>query len=189
MALALWAVGCSKQNTYHDDAAKQSAVEAQVRDQQLAPVLGTYCGKMHLVRSGMDFDVNMIVVRGEDNVHAPQSSDPTLTVRVPKLAGSMRFPAVENAGSSAYVSMPELIQATGGYGVLPFDNGDYDPQTRQIYFPFSVPGHQGEYGEVRGAFNNGRYTGTWLSNSYRTVGTFELNQCDPSQAGTDGGAS
>lgn len=189
--LAGLAAGCSAQSTYRDDAAKQNAVEAQLRDQQLAPVLGTYCGNVTLAKSGRPFRILIIMSRGEDNIHSPQSSDPTLTARVPKIAGSLQLPALDDSG---YSSAPELVNAMGGLGALPFDNGDYNPANQQIYLPFNVPSHQGEYGEVRGTFNNGRFTGTWFSESYQTIGDFDVSlgnikQCDPSQDVAGGGAS
>lgn len=180
LTLAFWGAGCSQQNTYRDDAARQNAVESQARDQVLAQVVGSYCGKMHLKKSGLDFDVVIVLARGENNLHSPQSSDPTLNARVPKLAGSMHFPAVDAAGEDVQHAYPELYADMGGTGAVTFDNGDYTVADHRIYLPFSVPGHaNGEYGEVRGTFNGGEFTGEWLSNSFKAVGTFDviLGQC------------
>jgi hypothetical protein len=130
---------------------------------------------MHLLKSGLDFDVVIALARGEDNLHSPQSSDPTLNARVPKLAGSMHFPAVDKEGENVQHAYPELYSDMGGTGAVTFDNGDFTLADHQIYLPFSVPGHtQGEYGEVRGNFDGSDYSGSWLSNSFKPVGTFDV---------------
>jgi hypothetical protein len=178
LTLAFLGAGCSQQNTYRDDAARQNAVESQQRDQVLAQVVGTYCGKMHLAKSGMDLDVVITLTRTEDNLHSPQSSDPTLNARVPKLAGSMHFPDFDAAGENAIYFSKELYGDLGGTGAVAFDNGDYTLSDHQIYLPYSVPGHtQSQYGELRGLFNSGEFSGNWTSNSFGTAGTFDVTAC------------
>ena len=102
-------------------------------------------------QSEADFKVELVIKRGDQNIHSSQSQDPTDTVQVPKLVGYMQFPAIESEGSAACMTLPALMEATRGFRAISFTYGDYDPLTRQIYLPFSVPGHpQGDYGEVEG---------------------------------------
>jgi len=177
---AFWGAGCSQQNTYRDDALRQNAVESAQRDAILAPVIGTYCGNMHMVDSGADFQVELVLARGEDNLHSSQSTDPTLTAQVPKLAGGMHFPKADAAGEDLIHAYPELYMDMGGVGAVTFDNGDFTPSAGstsngKIYLPFSVPGHtNGEYGEVSGTITNGEFTGSWNANAFRSRGNFDV---------------
>jgi hypothetical protein len=169
---------CSQQNTYRQDAQDQNRLEATNKAKELQVVVGTYCGKMHLIQSGADFDVTLSLAQGQDNAHSTQSADPTDTVQIPKLFGEMSFPAIHNEGGAAYQTLPDLIAATGGSESVSFTYGDYDPTKQEIYLPFTVAGHdQGNYGDASCTYIQGHLHGTWLSNSYQPVGTFEMDLC------------
>ena len=180
LCLSVFLVSCGKQNTYNTNAARQNSIAAFEKAKELRPAIGKYCGLMHLLKSDTDFDVELELHRGDDNIHASTSQNPVDTVQVPKLAGYMQFPAIENQGSAAYMTLPLLMEATGGYRAISFTFGDYDPLTQRIYLPFLVPGHtQGNYGEMRGTLNlaTSRFAGVWYSNSYEELGAFDLPRC------------
>jgi hypothetical protein len=175
-ALAL-PFGCSPQPAYSPEALRQDTADAQAKSDSLQPAVGDYCGSMHLLKSGSDFKVELDLEVVEDNTHSSSSTDPTDTVQVPKLAGSMSFPAITNAGSAAYSSLPDLIQATGGYGTVSFSYGDYNPVNQVINLPFTLPGGQASYGSVNGTLAGTTFSGTWFSESGQKVGTFSLARC------------
>ena len=178
--LALCLVGCSKQDTYNANAVRWNSLAVSEKAKALQPAVNKYCGNMHLMKSDADFDVELQMERGDDNIHSSQSQDPTDTIQVPKLVGNMKFPAIHKEGSAAYITLPALMEATGGFYAISFTYGDYDPITHRVYLPFSVPGHtQGNYGEVRAILDIGtkHLVGVWYSNSYEEVGSFDLPPC------------
>jgi hypothetical protein len=180
LILALSAVlsGCN-QDTYRDSAAQQAVRAAQLKEHELTPVVGKYCGTMHMIASAEDYDVTINLTIERENVHSSASQDPTDTVQIPKLVGNMRFPAIDNLGSAIYESDPELIAATGGYGSVSFTYGDYVPETKRINMPFAVAGHgDGNYGAIDGTFDNGQIKGEWDSISFEHVGDFEVAFCN-----------
>jgi hypothetical protein len=175
--MALFA-GCDPQNTYNSEAAQQNTAQADAKANALHPAEGNYCGTMHLVQSNLDFEVHLTLKVVSDNVHSSSSTDPTDTVQVPKLAGTMTFPAIANEGSAAYSTLPDLIQATGGYGSVAFTYGDYNPMNHKINLPFTVPGAaQGNYGAVTGGLEGDTFTGSWYSEASQLVGTFTIDKC------------
>jgi hypothetical protein len=169
---------CDPQNIYNTESQQQNTAQAEAKEQSLQPAVGYYCGNVHLTDSDEDFDANLSLQIIEDNEHSSSSTDPTDTVQVPKLAGSLTFPAIKNQGSAAYSTLPELMQATGGTEAISFTYGDYNPGTQIINLPFNVPnGPQGDYGSLSGTLNGNQFSGTWYSESSQAVGTFTLTKC------------
>jgi hypothetical protein len=89
----------------------------------------------------------------------------------------MEFPAIANLGSAAYGTLPDLMAATGGNGTVSFTYGDYTPNTNTITLPFTVSGYTGDYGEVIGTLSGDDFSGKWLSESSKYVGTFDVRRC------------
>lgn len=180
MLSALLLAGCGKQNTYNANSARWNSLAVSEKAKALLPAINKYCGLMHLIKHDIDFDVELLIQRGDDNIHSSVSQDPTDTIQVPKLVGYMRFVAIQDQGSAAYLTLPPLMAATGGFSAISFTYGDYDPLTRRVYLPFSVPGHtQGNYGEVRATLdtNTKHLSGVWYSNSFEELGSFDLPPC------------
>jgi len=172
--------GCGKQDTYNANTVRWNSLATSEKAKQLQPAVNHYCGIMHLLQSDADFKVELQIERGDENIHSSQSQDPTDTIPIPMLVGFMQFPAIQNQGSASYLTLPALMEATGGYQAISFTAGDYDPLTGHVYLPFSVPGHtQGNFGEVRGNLNiNTKHlSGVWYSNSFEELGAFDLPPC------------
>ncbi len=172
--------GCGNQPTYNANTQRWNSLAVSEKAKALQPAINSYCGAVHLIAGDADVDTVLVIQRGDDNVHSSQSQDPTDTIQVPKLVGFMRFPTVESQGSAAYMTMPALMEATGGFAVISFTYGDYDPETGHVFLPFSVPGHtQGNYGELRANLDlaSKQLSGVLYSNSYEELGSFELPPC------------
>jgi hypothetical protein len=177
--LLLLLAGCDSQDLYNSQNQKQATTEADAKIAALQPAVGRYCGKMHMIESDQDYDTNLSLQVVQQNIHSSTSQDPTDTVRVPMLAGSLRFPAIDAAGSDAYSTLPDLVQATGGYGAVSFSYGDYNPLNQSLNLPFAVNGQAPGvyYGTVTGTLDGGAFTGQWYSESSRLVGSFTLTKC------------
>jgi hypothetical protein len=182
--------GCGKQNTYSADSDTAKALAAQAKSNALQPAVGHYTGKMHMKSGDAYFVVTLDLAVNSDNVHSSDSTDPTDTAEVPTLKGGMNFPAIENAGSSAYATLPDLMKATGGEGTVPFPYGYYVPGTQKINLPFTIPGYSGTFGSVVGDLKSysvldnrtgktvtvWKFTGIWYSDSSQEVGTFDFTK-------------
>jgi hypothetical protein len=131
-----------------------------------------------LSASGQAFDANIIVKRTLETRRDPQSDDPTQTVSIPTLGGSLHFPAVQEILDHHPEDIPgfhELLDPLGMFATVTFDLGDYNPATQQLVLPYDVPGYAGgSFGELTGTLSGGKFTGDWFSKPFGDAGTFVL---------------
>ncbi len=179
-----------QQDTFSSDSAKQAALAAQAKDQVLDSIAGSYCGNMLLLQDSVTYQTILNLSRTDLTVHSAQTADPTSTVQSPTLVGSMMFPALSavvnsdnaNEQSSAVVTYHDLIHAMGGSYTISITDGFYDSDSGAVSLPFSIPGYtQGNFGQLTGTIANGNFShGVWQSDSFSTVGTFDLTLCSGS---------
>jgi len=174
----------SQQNTYREDAARANTIDAQLTTRKLSAVTGAYCGSVHLNASDEDFTANLELNVQMPNTHSNAVS-PASTTQQPQLSGNMEFPVLlSSAGSANYSVNADLMAATGGAAQLSINYGDYDPnQKPQLNLPFTVPSHpQGNYGQLQGnLLVSGHIVGTWYSNSFKEIGSFDFALCKKNQ--------
>ncbi len=182
--IVLFIASACEQQSYQADVSSQNNADTQATWDQLAPAEGTYKGTMHLAASNQDFECELQVQRLIKTENTPATTaDPTQTVQVPQLGGSLHFKVIDrlyqDKDSSLFSDFNSLLEPMGlQYSVL-FDHGDYQSQTQIMTLPYSVIGYDKIYGELTGTLSNGEYKGTWTSKNDGTVGTFDLTQGGP----------
>lgn len=171
---------CDSQSIYNSQSQQQDTEDVAARIAELQPAVGTYCGSVHMIQSDQDYQANLKLQIVEQNEHSSTSQDPTDTVRVPMLGGNLSFPALANQGQAGYSTLPDLIQATGGYGAVGFTYGDYNPLDKTVNLPFSLPGAAAgsTYGSLVGTLDDSGLAGQWYSQSSQLLGTFTFTLCN-----------
>ena len=166
---------CELQKTAREKANLQYSSDKQTKYKELEPADGIYSGSMHLINSDQDFRVLIDVKRTSIIERVPQSQNPSETIEVPKLSGSMTFPALTNLDLRDYLHFQELLKPMGGVLIVTFDFGDYSALSQSLILPYTVPGYaSGLFGEVSGTLQGDHFIGTWFTNPLGDVGTFDL---------------
>ncbi len=167
--------GCGTAQNHRQSTRSETEADTQAEFQDLAPAEGHYEGKMTILKSREVFDVVLDIKRVYQNERLNQGQDPTQTVNIPKLSGSMQFPLLQEIGMSDYSHYSDLIDPMGGFTMTMFDFGDYEPNTHLLVLPYTVSGYsQGSFGELQGHLENNKFTGTWFSKPLGTVGKFTM---------------
>jgi hypothetical protein len=185
--ILLFNSSCDSQNVYNSQSQQEDTDDTAARIAELQPALGNYCGSLHMIQSDQDYQANLTLNLATQDVHSSTSQDPTSTVRLPMLGGSMTFPQLVNDKNSPYSDMPDLIQATGASGSIGFTTGDYNPLDKSINLPFTAAGSQAGtiYGSVVGTLNGNTFTAQLFTQSSQLLGTFSFTKC----AATGGNSS
>ncbi len=136
-----------------------------------------YKGTVHLNSSAQDFDCVLEIQRSSEFTRIPQNQNSRETIEVPKLSGSMGFPALENIQVSDLSSYSSLTAPMGGFLRVIFNFGNYNSYTRKLILPYTVPGYtQNSFGQLDGTLIDGNYQGTWFSKPFGVVGRFNFVQ-------------
>lgn len=177
-------LSCGPQPTARDRVNAQYDADQKAKESDLAPAEGTYKGTMLLAESHQKFDFRLEVRRIVHNERAPQSQNPSETVQIPKLSGSLSFPALDRLSIVDYANFQALLNPLGGFSRVMFDYGDYNPNTKILVLPYAVPGYSsGNFGELTGNLNTSHFTGKWFAKPFGDVGTFDatLTSLDPQE--------
>jgi hypothetical protein len=178
-------ISCGPQNTNQQNLLAQNDADTSAKMAALAPAEGDFSGSMTMASSQQNFDVDVQIKRVLENTHPESSTDPTVTAQVPKLAGGMHFPLIDQISATDFPFFSEMLQPMGGYQTVLFDFGDLDAATGALLLPYSVPGYsQGVFGELTGTLTGSQFSGTWFSKSFGTVGSFTLTKIATSKAGS-----
>jgi hypothetical protein len=168
---------CEAQRTAREKVNLQYNSDKQTKFEELEPAEGLFFGPMHLIASNQSFDCQIEIKRVSIIERAPQSQNPSETIEVPKLSGSMSFPGLARIDSRDYGNFQEILTPLGGFIRVLFDYGDYSPMSQKLILPYTVPGYtQTYFGEILGNIKDGHFVGTWFSNAVGDVGTFDLVQ-------------
>lgn len=174
-SLAILASSCGQPGTLRQNEISQDQASIQAKFKELAPAEGVFTGSVTLDGSGQAFDATITIKRTMETQRDPQSDDPSDTVSLPTLTGSLRFPAIDNLQPADYPGFHALLDPMGGYATVLFDLGDYDPSTQQLVLPYTVPGYSsGNFGELTGTLTNGTYQGDWFCKPLGDTATFSF---------------
>ena len=165
---------CDVQRTAREKISLQYNSDRQNKYAELNPAEGTFSGLMHLKASDQNFLCLLTLQRVSIIERAPQSQNPSETIEVPKLSGSMTFPALANMDIQDYGNFQELLSPLGGNMRVLIDYGDYSPMSQNLILPYSIPGYAQTYGEISGRIVNNHFIGTWFSSPLGEVGTFDI---------------
>lgn len=135
----------------------------------------TYRGSITMAGTGTVYEGQLEVGR---ILEEKSDGNPTETVSVPRLEGSLRFPVLEAITSEEVFSKyDELINPMGRQESVVFDMGDFDPRTKILLLPYAVAGYgqSSEFGRLSGALTpNGHFIGKWTAKPMGIVATFDL---------------
>jgi hypothetical protein len=166
---------CDLQKTAREKANLQYDSDKQTKFKELEPSEGQFIGSMHLIASDQNFDVVLNVKRVIMIERAPQSQNPSETIEVPKLSGSMSFLALSNMDPRDYAYFQELLKPMGGYLIVTFDFGNYSSLSKSLILPYIIPNQSnGPFGVISGILEGDHFKGTWFANPLGNVGTFDL---------------
>jgi hypothetical protein len=178
---------CGQQSTERQSVLKQDDADSNAANQDLAPADGIYNGPLHLFSVEQVFTVKLDVHRVMEPEHSQDSQDPSDTIMVPKLSGSMTFAALSATDNDNSVVLKDgyfgpLMDPMGGFSMANFSYGNFDPaNNNQLVLPYSVTGVTGTYGQLSGTLTLNsatglyHYSGTWSANPFGDVGSFELD--------------
>ena len=142
---------------------------------------------MTMLKSGASFDATLELDRVYVNARLSGSEDPTQTLNLPQLSGSMTFTLLEKTSVSDYKNYSDIINPMGGFSTVLFDYGDYDTHTHLLVLPYGVSGYnQGNFGELQGELKDGTFTGTWFAKPLGVVGKFSFVQTQGDSSDSSG---
>jgi|GEM_PF-4671246 len=177
----LVAAGCnSTSQSARQTENAQYAADSAAKSQELSVAEGHYIGNVHLLKSNQDFQADLVLKVVMEPARSQQPENPSETVSVAKLSGSLSFPALDAVSGQDYSSFSGLVAPMGGFQKMLFDYGDYTPATSDLILPYSVSGYaDGRFGQVEGHLNAGVLTATWFAKPFGEVATMTLTQVAP----------
>jgi hypothetical protein len=168
---------CGQVNSHRENERQQNQADVTAELKDLAIAEGSYTGTITMKADGREYDAQIILTRVFENVHPGSSQDPTQTINLPKLSGNLTFAVLKNTTYAQYSQYPALIQPMGGFALLAFSYGDYDPESKRMTLPYNVSGYSnGNFGELFGKFQNGEFTGKWFCQPLGLVGDFAFSK-------------
>jgi hypothetical protein len=170
-------MACGSPVNHRQATRDQHEADVQVEMRDLGTAEGHYEGTVVLAKDGHSYGAVLDLQRVYENMRLTQAEDPTQTINLPKLSGSLKFPFLEKVSVDSFKKYADLTNPMGGFSILLFDFGDYDPQTQLLVLPYGVNGYdQGSFGELQGKLSDGVFTGSWWAKPLGEVGSFRFTQ-------------
>jgi hypothetical protein len=169
------AVGCSQTQSHRQSIQTQNEANFEAALKDLTPASGTYAGTITMRSTGRTYNVQVAMTIEYETVRQSQGQDSTIVTVVPKLSGSMRFPELNNLKLPDLNNFKDLMQATGGFSIVTFDLGDFDPETTRLILPYSLSSlSSGTYGSLQGKLINNGFKGVWIAKPLGEVADFNF---------------
>ena len=188
-ATALLLVGCQADSA-QDQINNQYASDFQIKAQALQPMVGVFQGKVHLLQLDQDFDCQIILSVVPQTENSPQSEDPSETVQVARLGGSIAFPALQHLPTQDYAGFQDLLNPLDDLSVVKVDYGDYNPNiTPPVTLPYLAQDQKTDFGTFSGQIIGDEFTGIWFADDFGNVGRFDLHRTSKTPAALNGGSN
>jgi len=173
MMVVSLASACGKASSERQVEITKDEADARAQENDLKPAVGRFEGQILIAESHRRIDAVLetkIVYRA-----VPSPADPTIIISVPKLAGSLIFPALKNLSIEDLVAYSDVTNPLGGFILAGFDLGDFDRNTKALNLPYTVAQFgTAPFGAFQGMLTNGNFVGLWSARNESHVGSFNL---------------
>lgn len=170
--------GCNDHAPARESSNAQNRALMAQRLAELAPIEGTFTGRLRVASSNMEYTAILVVKR----VVEPKPGDiPSETNNTVKLTATMSFPVLDNAATADFPKYADLLQPMGQMLKVIVDYGDFrpdqaNPSSGPVNLPYAVTIGGANFGNIAGSLDGDRLTLTWFAKPLGNVSTFTLTK-------------
>lgn len=173
LVLAFACAACNEHAPLSENAQVQNNALTQIQVKRISPAIGTFAGRMRMIRTGKSYDCTLIT---REKLKARAGETPSERREDVQIAGSVIFPELQSASPAEQDNYLDLKKGMGMWlnMVIDQERSNFNDTTGTLTLPYNVG--TAEFGDLTGKLDGDHFVGTWYVNPLGDWGYFDLSK-------------